>query len=190
MTDGLTRLATRAFSRRVGRRSFLKRAAVAGSALAVAPIRYITRPAAAASVIRCPDCSGGLCCDGWTEFCCTINHGMNACPANSYIGGWWKCTSYSGNQACAKEGVRYYIDCNRTPGTSCPQGCHCANNECRHRSTCCNVFRYGQCNTEIEGVTEVVCRVIKCVNPAQVYVNCNSTLLIENAVCSHEAACL
>ena len=39
-------------------------------------------------------------------------------------------------------------------------------------------------------MTEVVCRVIKCVNPAQVYVNCNSTLLIENAVCSHEAACL
>jgi hypothetical protein len=190
MIDLLTRSATAMFGRPVERRTFLKRMAVAGSALAVAPIDYTLRPLTAESIIRCRNCARGLCCDGWTTFCCTINKGKNACPQNTYMGGWWKCTNYRGKQACAAEGVRYYIDCNRTPGTSCPGGCHCARNHCGNRSTCCNVFRYGQCNTEIPGVTEVVCRVIKCVNPCQLYVNCNCTRLIENRVCSHEANCL
>jgi len=188
--DRLTRSATEMVGRRLERRTFLKRMAVAGSALAVAPVDFMIRPLTAQAIIRCRDCARGLCCDGWTAFCCTINKGINACPANSYMGGWWKCTNYRGHRACAKEGVRYYIDCNRTPGTSCPGGCHCANNECGHRSTCCNVFRYGQCNTEIAGVTEVVCRVVKCVNPCKLYVNCSCTTLIENRVCDHEAGCL
>jgi len=52
------------------------------------------------------------------------------------------------------------------------------------------VFRYGQCDTHIAGVTEVVCRVVKCDSPAKLYVNCGSTVKVENAVCSHEASCL
>ena len=58
------------------------------------------------------------------------------------------------------------------------------------RRTCCNIFRYGQCNTEIPGVTQVVCRVIKCVNPCKLNVNCNCTTMIENAVCAQEEGCL
>ena len=190
MIDLLTRSATAMFGRRVERRTFLKRMAVAGSALAVAPVDYAIRPLTAEAVIRCSHCARGLCCDGWTAFCCTVNKGRNACPPNTYMGGWWKCTNYRGHGACAAEGVRYYIDCNRTPGFSCPHGCHCAQNRCSKRSTCCNVFRYGQCNTEIPGVTEVVCRVIKCVNPCKLYVNCDCTRMIENAVCAQEEGCL
>jgi hypothetical protein len=106
------------------------------------------------------------------------------------MGGWWKCTDYRGSGACSREGIRYYVDCNRTPGASCPHGCHCTFDDCSQRRTCCNVFRYGQCNTEVAGVTEVVCRVVKCESPSKLYVNCGSTLMVENAVCSHEASCL
>jgi hypothetical protein len=179
------------FDRPMTRRSLLARAAVAGSALAVAPIRYVTRPLSAMAVIRCADCSpGDACCDGWTAFCCTINGGQNECPSDTFMGGWWKCTSYSGSQLCDPENVRYYIDCNRTPTSTCEGGCHCAKDQCKYRSTCCNVFRYGQCNTEITGTTEVVCRMVTCVSPASLFVNCNSTFFQDNNTCSHEAPCL
>jgi hypothetical protein len=177
--------------RRMPRRRFLERAAVAGSAMAVAPFRYLTRPMSAKSIITCADCSSGSrCCDGWTVFCCIINGGNNTCPAETYMGGWWKCTNYTGTGLCSTEGVRYYVDCNRTPGFTCSEGCHCAKNNCGLRHTCCNLFRYGQCNVEILGVTEVVCRVVTCENPSTLFVNCNSTLFIDNATCSHEADCL
>jgi hypothetical protein len=188
VTRTLVRKAAKAVERRVDRRGFLARAAVAASALAVAPVRFATRPVSAAEVIHCSNCSSGLCCDGWTTFCCTLT-GANACPPDTYLGGWWKCTSYTGSGYCAGEGVRYYLDCNRTPGFACPAGCHCAGNQCAHRSTCCNVFRYGQCNTDVAGVTEVVCRVIQCVNPGYSYVNCNTSLMVENATCHHEEGC-
>src|SRR5439155_5415030 len=82
--DRLTRSATEMVGRRLERRTFLKRMAVAGSALAVAPVDFMIRPLTAQAIIRCRDCARGLCCDGWTAFCCTINKGINACPANSY----------------------------------------------------------------------------------------------------------
>jgi hypothetical protein len=180
-----------AMDRRTPRRRFLARFATAASALAVAPWRYVSRPVSAVDVVTCSSCApGSLCCDGWTTFCCTINGGLNQCPANTFMGGWWKCTNYTGSRLCASEGVRYYVDCNRTPTTSCPSGCHCAHDNCGNRSTCCNVFRYGQCNTEVLGTTEVVCRMITCQSPGELFVNCNSTLFIENATCSHEASCL
>jgi hypothetical protein len=180
-----------ALARRFSRRTFLQRFATAASAAAVAPVAFATRPIPARTLISCSNCSqGARCCDGWTTFCCVINGGRNSCPNDTYMGGWWKCTNYTGEGACHAEKVRYYLDCNRTPGFSCPGGCHCANNNCGNRSTCCNHFRYGQCNTEILGVTEVVCRVVTCVNPSDLFVNCNSTLHIDNATCSHEADCL
>ena len=191
MTERIARAVSRAFGRRVSRRGFLSKVALVGSAVAVAPIRFLTRPVSARAIIRCANCAGGrLCCDGWTSFCCTINGGRNACPANTYMGGWWKCTDYRGSGACSAEGVRYYVDCNRTEGRSCPEGCHCAGDNCDNRSTCCNVFRYGQCNVDVPGITEVVCRVVTCVSPGQLSENCTSTLKVENRVCSHEAACL
>ena len=167
------------------------RFATAGSALTVAPVRYLMRPLSAMAVVTCADCSSrSACCDGYTTFCCSINNGVNACPSYSYMAGWWKCTNYTGGGACSREGVRYYIDCNRTPTARCPGGCRCAQDSCGNRRTCCNRFRYGQCNTEITGVTEVVCRLVKCVNPCQLYVNCNCTYKQDNATCGHEAKCL
>ena len=97
-------------------------------------------------------CASGLCTDGYTEFCCTINDGINACPPNSFWGGWWR-ADYS--SFC--NGTRYYIDCMQYccgPATGygnfcagCTE-CRCANG-CDSRHIYCNYFRYGQCHTEI-----------------------------------------
>ena len=151
---------------RTSRRGALARAAVAGSAFAVAPIRYLVRPGTAWAVLRPADCAhGSKCTDGYTAFCCEIQHGNNACPPDTYIAGWWKCTSYTGNGLCHDEGVRYYIDCNH--------------------------FRYGQCNTQIGGTTEVVCRLVICQNPATVpSMNCNATEMVDDRTCVHNNPCL
>jgi len=188
----LVRLSARALERRTSRRGFLVRAATVGSALAVAPLRYLLQPVSAlAAIVRPSDCAQGLCSNGWTEFCCTINGGHNTCPPYSYIAGWWKCTDYRGKRLCGDEGVRYYLDCNRLPGHHVPGGCHCANGDCDRFRVGCNVFRYGQCNTQIPGVTEVVCRVVVCEHPATIpAANCNSTYKQNDATCGHEAPCL
>ena len=177
--------------RRLSRRSAIARATVAGSALAVAPVRYLVRPGTAWAVIEPKHCKHGLCTDGYTAFCCEIERGRNTCPDGSYIAGWWKCTNYKGRGLCHQEGVRYYIDCNRIPGTVFLGGCQCANGDCGHRRVDCNRFRYGQCNTQIQGATEVVCRLIVCQNPATVSgMNCNGTEMVDDNTCHHEAGCL
>jgi hypothetical protein len=177
---------------RTSRRDFLGRVALVGSALSVAPLRYLLRPQSAWAVIapgKCP--SGSRCADGWTEFCCSINHGRNTCPSWSYMAGWWKCTYYPGSNLCGAQNVRYYVDCNVKPGSHAPDGCHCAKGTCGKRRVACNVFRYGQCNTQVPGTTAVGCRVVTCVNPADIPgFNCNRTYMQENAVCRQEAGCL
>lgn len=182
----------RSLERRTSRRGLLVRTAVAGSALAVAPLRYLLRPQSALATITSPShCLGGSCTDGWTEFCCRINGGRNMCPPYSYVAGWWKCTDYRGRKLCQDEGVRYYIDCNRIPGRATPGGCHCAGGDCRNRHVGCTHFRYGQCNTHVPGVTEVVCRVVICEHPASVpALNCNATYKEDNRTCGHDAGCL
>ena len=106
MVDRLVNASATALARRTSRRGLLAKAALVGSALAVAPLRYLLYPESAHAVVTCRDCPpGSKCCDGWTEFCCTINGGINACPPHSYIAGWWKCTSYKGSKICADEGV-------------------------------------------------------------------------------------
>ncbi len=178
--------------RRLSRRSALSRAAVAGSAFAVAPVRYLVRPGTAEAVIKpqlCPPNS--RCNDGYTAFCCEIERGLNTCPANTYVAGWWKCTDYRGSGLCNPQGVRYYVDCNRTPGQSFPGGCGCAQGDCHRRRVDCNHFRYGQCNTQVQGTTEVVCRLVICQSPATVPgFACNGTLMIDDNTCAHEAGCL
>jgi len=177
--------------RRLSRRSAIARAALAGSALAVAPVRYLVRPGTAWAVIDPSSCKRGLCTDGYTAFCCEIERGRNTCPNGTYIAGWWKCTDYSGRGLCHEEGVRYYVDCNRIPGQVVPGGCQCANGDCGRRRIDCNHFRYGQCNTHVEGTTEVVCRLIICQNPATVAgMNCNGTEMVDDNTCHHEAGCL
>jgi hypothetical protein len=191
VTDRLVTFASRRLARTSSRRGFLVRLTLVASAVSVGPLRYLLRPQSAEAVIRCGSCgSSAGCCDGWTTFCCTLS-GQNTCPAYTFIGGWWKCTDYTGGGLCDAEGVRYYIDCNRRPGDACPHGCSCANGSCDSRSTCCNVFRYGQCNTQVAQTTEVVCRVITCVNPCRLYPGeCSCTELVDNLTCAHQSPCL
>jgi hypothetical protein len=181
----------RVLEARFSRRTALTRVAVAGSALAVAPVRYLLYPGTALGVVVPGRCQDGLCTDGYTAFCCEIHQGLNTCPAGTFVGGWWMCTDYRGHQLCQGSGVRYYVDCNNLPGRPFPGGCRCANDDCSHRRQACNVFRYGQCNTHIKGTTTVVCRVVTCEKPSLIEsLNCNGTVMIDDAVCGHEAGCL
>jgi hypothetical protein len=177
---------------RVSRRGFLVRTAIVGCAFAVAPLRYLLNPQSAwATIVRPSHCKTGLCTDGWTEFCCTINNGVNACPPYAFVGGWWKCTDYRGHRLCGDDGVRYYLDCNRLPREQIPGGCHCANGDCANRHVGCTSFRYGQCNTDIAELTEIVCRVVVCEHPASIPdFHCNSTYKENDLTCSHESPCL
>ena len=163
------------------RRRFLYRLAVVGSALALDPLKFITRPTPAYASV----CGGGTGCDaGWSVFCCTINNGANTCPTGSFVAGWWKVDA----SAFCLGSARYYIDCNRTPSASCR--CRCNTSGCDNRRVCCNVFRYGQCNTHIAGVTEVVCRIITCTPPWKWDPACSSTVREDEETRSHSAACL
>ncbi len=174
---------------RLSRRTALVRIAVAGSALCVAPLRYLLYPGSALAAILPGDCSGGLCTDGYTAFCCEINQGLNSCPSGTYPGGWWMCTDYAGRRLCSDVGVRYYVDCNAIPGI--PFGCHCAENICEYRRVACNIFRYGQCNPQIGGVTAVVCRMVVCENPSTIpQLNCSASLAVDDSVCGHDVPCL
>lgn len=187
----LVQASARALEARFSRRSALIRLAVAGSALSIAPLRYLLYPGTALGVVVPGGCAGGLCEDGYTAFCCEINSGVNLCPTDTFVGGWWMCTDYRGNQLCSDTGVRYYIDCNAIPGRPFPGGCRCANDSCEHRRINCNSFRYGQCNTHIRGTTPVVCRVVTCENPSlDPGLHCGSSLMLDDAVCAHEAGCL
>ena len=165
------------------RRGFLTGATLAGTALVMDPLNYLTKPADAyASVCGShPNCN-----DGYSAFCCTINNGRNTCPPNTFAGGWWKTdrSSFCGG------GARYYIDCNALPGSSFR--CRCANNgSCDKRRVACNVFRYGQCNTQIKGVTAVVCRQISCRPPWQLYPGrCGTSSATDPNTATHSAPCL
>jgi hypothetical protein len=180
-----------ALEARFSRRCALMRIAVAGSALSVAPLRYLLYPGTALAVVVPGSCGEGLCTDGYTAFCCEITQGVNGCPAGTFPGGWWMCTDYRGHQLCEGAGVRYYVDCNALPGRPFPGGCRCAGGSCDKRRQACNVFRYGQCNTQVEGTTAVVCRVVTCQNPGTIeHYNCSPAVMIDDAVCGHEAGCL
>lgn len=170
-------------SGQVGRRGFLTRMIVAATALAVNPFDFILRPQSAYASV-CGASAG--CGSGWTVFCCSINGGANTCPPGSYPAGWWKVD----DSAFCNDGPRYYIDCNRLPGARC--GCDtCRSTDtCDRRRYCCNNFRYGQCNTQIAGVTEVVCRIVTCTAPWEWDPACSDTTLVENATRTHSAPCL
>ncbi|MHB1568057.1 MAG: hypothetical protein ACYC0H_02525 [Solirubrobacteraceae bacterium] len=189
MTRRLVDAAGSVLERRTSRRGLLGRVALVGSALAVAPLRYLLRPVSAWAAIDPGSCSSGLCTDGYTAFCCQINHGQNVCPTGTYLGGWWMRTRYVGGGACEAEGVRYYMDCNHLPHH--PADCRCANGTCDQRRVDCNVFRYGQCNTQIPVVTAIACRVIVCQNPSTIDAfNCSASVAVDDHTCSHEASCL
>lgn len=186
---------------RTDRRGFLARSAVVGSALVVNPIEYILKPMTAyAAVCSCAgtgcDCAAA-CCDGYTDFCCTI-HGINTCPPGTTAAGWWK---VDGSAFC-NGGARYYMDCNAGCGGCgcdasglCAGGCTgtvcgCALGDCNHRRVGCNAFRYGQCHQEIPCLGPIVCRVVTCIPPWQIDGTCTQTVATDPATAGHDAACL
>jgi hypothetical protein len=169
-------------ARRTSRRRFLAAATLTGTALAVDPIGFLTRPQSAYATVCGPD---SACGDGYTVMCCTINDGRNTCPPHTFRGGWWKAdrSSYCGGRA------RYYVDCNALPDYQFR--CHCNQTTCDRRRVACNIFRYGQCNTQIHGVTAVVCREIMCIPPWQLYPgHCSSSSRTDNNTAQHNAPCL
>lgn len=178
----VTRLASLRPWRAPSRRGFLAAATLGGAALAVDPWGYLTKPVDAYGSVCGP---GAECNDGWSAMCCSINNGHNTCPPGTFAGGWWKAdrSSYCGGAA------RYYIDCNAKPGTHFT--CHCNKTNCDHRRVACNIFRYGQCNTQIHGTTAVVCRQISCRPPWQLYPRrCGTSSATDNNTAEHNAPCL
>jgi hypothetical protein len=185
---------------RFGRRGFFARSAVVGSALAANPVGYALKPTTAyAAVCNCNgsncDC-GALCCDGYTEFCCTMT-GENKCPPGTIMGGWWKA---DGTAFCG--GPRYYMDCN-APCGGCGCGsngicsgscsgtpCGCAMGSCNNRKAGCTQFRYGQCNQHIACIGPIICRVVTCVPPWALEPSCTTTLRVDQNTANHDRACL
>jgi hypothetical protein len=193
MTSWVDRLADR-FALDDGRQSRAARAAVAATALAVAPVLYATRPVTAGELVRrtCADCPpGSRCCRGYTAFCCTLPNSDNfGCPDDTFVGGWWQC-NYGGAGLCGTTDRRYYVDCNTRPGHHCPGGCHCGNDDCDNFKSCCIHFRYGQCNTQIGQVGTIMCRLVTCIIPCRIEcMNCNCSSAVDQFTCTQDAGCL
>jgi hypothetical protein len=191
ITNWLVSKASGVLERKTSRRGFLIGSAMAGSAVAVAGCVPVMKPGTAYTHVT--DCGGGLCTDGYTEFCCTINDGLNACPPDSFWGGWWR-ADYS--SFC--NGTRYYIDCMQNccgPLTGyqnfcagCEE-CRCAGG-CDSRRVYCNYFRYGQCHTEIVSTGPIACRVVLCVPPYAVDPACSTATLVDNSTAEHTSPCI
>ena len=185
--------------RHITRRTFLERTAMVSTAVAVAPTDFVLRPGTAyAAICNCSGSScecGSLCCDGYTEFCCTLT-GTNGCPPGTLAAGWWKA---DGSAYCS--GPRYYIDCNATchcgSGRICPDncsdapwGCGCAKGDCNNRKAGCTQFRYGQCNQQVATVGRIACRVVSCDPAVLVVGNCAPTVAVDDSTANHNKPCL
>ena len=191
VTNWLVAKASGLLEKKSSRRGFLMGSAMVGSAVAVAGCAPVMRPGSAYTHIT--DCGGGLCTDGYTEFCCTINDGLNACPPNSFWGGWWR-ADYS--SFCS--GTRYYVDCMETcsgPATGYQNFC-AGSTECRCAQGCdtrrvyCNYFRYGQCHQEIVASGPIACRVVLCTPPYLVDPACSTATAVDNETAEHTSPCI
>ena len=181
-------------ARPMGRRKFLGRAALVGSATLVNPVNFLFRPNSAYAAV-----SGGpgLCGTGYTEFCCTLT-GVNACPAGTVTGGWWK---VDGSSFCGGA-PRFYLDCNAQCGDcGCGSrgvcdggcsgtGCGCALGDPDNWKTGCNKFRYGQCNQNIPCLGPIVCRVATCTPPWLFDFSCTTSSRTDEATRYHTRPCL
>jgi len=186
VSEWLVHKGTALLESRTSRRGFLVRAAVAGTAVAVSPFRFLLRPVTAyAAICGCADSAcdcGSACCDGYSAFCCEVNDGRNSCPPGSFPGGWWRA---DGSIFC--DGTRYIVDCN----ASCDAdfGCTCAQEDCGRRRSSCNWFRYGQCNQDIDCAGPIVCRMATCAPPYLLDLNCSDETFWDNATANHGADC-
>ncbi|MGB2756540.1 MAG: twin-arginine translocation signal domain-containing protein [Acidimicrobiia bacterium] len=181
-------------SRKIGRRGFLGRAALVGSAAVVSPFDFIFRPNSAYAAVCGPN---SLCSAGYTEFCCTIT-GVNACPAGTVTGGWWK---VDGSEFCGGA-PRFYLDCNaQCGGCGCGSngvcdgscsgtGCGCARGDCNNRKSGCVKFRYGQCNQHIACLGPIVCRVATCTPPWLFDASCTTSSRTDENTRGHSRPCL
>lgn len=200
MSRRLVDAASQALAARTSRRGFLRRTAIAGSALMAAPAAYALRPMTAYQALVLPqDCPpGSQCRGGWTEFCCTMT-GVNTCPPGSVVGGWWRA---EGSGYC-DGGSRYYMDCHPSDcgGATCGSSgtcgnehvdceCHCTLDRCDLWKTCCTRFRYGQCNQQIECLGPIICRVVTCVPPWEWDTTCTTTDARSDVTARHDAPCL
>lgn len=173
---------------------------MAATAMAVAPTDFLLRPKSAyAAVCNCSGqgCPcGSACCDGYTEFCCTLT-GQNGCPPGTVAGGWWK---VDGSGFCGGA-PRYYVDCNaQCGGCGCRGGicdgscsgtpCGCAHGDCNHRKAGCTRFRYGQCNQHVACLGPIVCRMVTCTPPWLVDGSCTTASRTDNRTANHTAPCL
>ncbi|MGH9223702.1 MAG: twin-arginine translocation signal domain-containing protein, partial [Acidimicrobiales bacterium] len=179
---------TALLGRKVSRRGFLVRAAVAGTAVAVNPLNYLLKPMTAyAAICGCAgyscDC-GSACCEGYTAFCCEVNGGVNVCPVGSFPGGWWRA---DGSIFC--DGTRYIVDCNLSCDADWWPGCGCAQGDCGRRVSACNWFRYGQCNEHIGCYGPIVCRMATCEPPYNLDLGCSDWALWDNSTANHAADC-
>jgi hypothetical protein len=188
-TNWLVNKAAGVLERKSSRRGFLLGSAMVGSAVAVAGCAPGTQPGSPYNHIT--DCAGGLCTDGYTEFCCTINNGINACPDGTFAAGWWRADFSS---FC--NGTRYYIDCNQfCCGPDLGNGfcagcteCRCAGG-CDTRRVYCNYFRYGQCHQEIGLLGPIACRMVTCTPPYQdASLACTTALAVDNSTAEHAPA--
>ncbi|WP_459645555.1 LGFP repeat-containing protein [Kineococcus sp. NUM-3379] len=182
---------------RTDRRGFLARTAVVGSAVAVSPVGFLTRPVSAYAAVCGID---STCSSGYTAFCATINGGVNRCPPGSLVGGWWKS---DGSGFCCGN-ARYYIDCHSyckcgCGGRSnfCGEGCRdCScgcgpKGQCDQRKVCCNEFRYGQCNQDVRCTGPVWCRVVTCTPPWRIPSwKCSTTVAVDQRTNAHSAPSL
>ena len=203
MSTRLLDRAGKAIAERTSRRSFITKSALVGSALVTAPTAYVLRPGTAyAAICRCnnQDCDcGSSCCDGYTEFCCTMT-GVNSCPTDTVPAGWWKVDGSSFCTANGTPGPRYYLDCNATASGPCgPAGvtratdmcdCSCSGGDCSNRKACCTAFRYGQCNQQIACLGPIVCRVVTCTPPWRFDPSCTTATATDNGTRFHDAPCL
>ncbi|MCY4424763.1 MAG: S-layer homology domain-containing protein [Acidimicrobiaceae bacterium] len=204
MSRKLVERVSRVVDRRAGRRGFLRRSAMAATAVAVAPVAYAIRPTTAeAAIIVCRghQCrAGDLCCDNWSEFCCKIT-GENLCPPGTIVAGWWKA---DGSGFCDLNGPRprYYLDCNYT----CDEGCWCSSGGlcarsctpavcqchggCSTRKSECLTFRYGQCHQDV-CVGQLKCRIVTCVPPWKWDPACaTAPVLTSQSTRFHDRPCL
>ena len=206
MSNWLIERSTALLDRGTTRRGFLTRSALVGTALAVAPVAYVLRPQTAYATIC--SCNGSscnctdLCCDGYTEFCCTLT-GSNSCPPGTIAAGWWKADNSGYCDVDGASKPRYYIDCNGNCDDGCGCGssgvcsrscsdttCQCGNGDCGNRKSGCTGFRYGQCNNHIECVGRIVCRVVTCTPPWQWEESCTTASATDNYTRFHNRPCL
>lgn len=191
---GLVERLSAVLDARTSRRGFLARTAVVGSALAVGPVEFLLKPGTAYAAVCGSD---STCASGYTVFCATVNHGVNRCPPNALVGGWWK----ADNSGFCCGSARYYIDCHSYCSCGCGGGNHFCGEGCRscscgcgpkescdQRKVCCNNFRYGQCRQDVSCTGPVWCRVVSCTPPWRVpQWACTTTSATDSRTASHTA---